>query len=346
MRLAPLVSSDNFAFCVATAYDFFMKMTAWFWGPASLVFVAVGCASPLTRARHENASLTQAVDELRSESLQRERKLRAMEKELALARAAVVRRNNAPGANAHTAERAADASAQPPELAVTVLAPTVAAAVPRERVVGVADDGSEIVYADDAMSAQAVAPDGTLLLAPVRRLNEGGSAHSVRPVPVAAVMARVRAPLRPQGSTRAAAASPAPPTPVALPATRSTADAVAQYREGVARLRAGEHAAAITMLRSFLAAYPRHDYADNAQYWLGEAFYDQKDYARAAAEFRATLDTYPQGNKVPDAMLKLGYSHVAQGDVAKGADVLRDLVRLYPKTEPALLAQKRLETIQ
>lgn len=346
MRLASLVSSDNFAFCVATAYDFFMKMTAWIWGPASLVFVAVGCASPLTRARHENASLTQTVDELRSESLQRERKLRDMEKELALARAAVARRDAPTPAHAHTPEGAV-APAQLPELAVTVLAPATAAASPRERVVGVADDGSEIVYADDAMSAQTVAPDGTLLLTPVRRLNEGGSAHSVRPVPVAAVMARVRAPLRPQGSsTRTATAPLAPSAPVAPPSTRDSADAVAQYREGVAKLRAGEHASAITMLRNFLAAHPRHDYADNAQYWLGEAFYDQKDYARAASEFRATVDTYPQGNKVPDAMLKLGYSYVAQGDVAKGADVLRELVRLYPKTEPALLAQKRLETIQ
>lgn len=280
-------------FCVLgrIGLRFFMKLSAWLGGPLCAWCVLAGCASPLGKARHENASLTQAVDQLRSESLQRERKLRALEKESALAKAAATTSGPRVALSSDLAAGRADGvapSSAMPELAVTALAPA-SETTPnsseriRERVVGVSDYGSEIVYADDAMSAQAIAPDGTLLLAPVRRVNDGGSPHSVRPVPVAAVMARVRAPLRPSAGSRASVPRVAMPPG---PPVRTQADAVAQYREGVARLRSGEHAAAIALLRGFLAANPRHDYADNAQYRLAEAFYDQKDYARAATEFR------------------------------------------------------------
>ena len=107
---------------------------------------------------------------------------------------------------------------------------------------------------------------------------------------------------------------------------------------------AGKTDEAVAALRAFLRHYPRHDYADNAQYWLGEAYYAQKDYQHALVEFRATIETYPRGNKVPDALLKVGYCYQALGQADKARAVLEQVVNLYPKTEPAALAAKRLET--
>jgi tol-pal system protein YbgF len=94
----------------------------------------------------------------------------------------------------------------------------------------------------------------------------------------------------------------------------------------------------------FLSSYPRHDFADNAQYWLGEAHYAQQDYARALLEFRNVIETYPRGNKVPDALLKVGYCYQALGQSEKARAVLEQVVNLYPKTPPAVIAAKRLET--
>jgi tol-pal system protein YbgF len=88
--------------------------------------------------------------------------------------------------------------------------------------------------------------------------------------------------------------------------------------------------------------YPHHDYADNAQYWLGECFYDQKRYDKAAPEFRAVITRWPTGNKAPDAMLKLGFSLLALGDADKGGKVLREVPATYPRTEAARLASERL----
>ena len=139
----------------------------------------------------------------------------------------------------------------------------------------------------------------------------------------------------------------APPRPTAAPAPRPAAadDAVALYQRGMAALKARDHATAIATFRALIAAYPRHDYADNAQYWLGEAFYDQKDYARAVPEFRATVSSYPLGNKVPDALLKVGLSYAALGEPAKARAALEQVVRQFPTSPSAAIAATRLEQL-
>jgi len=121
-------------------------------------------------------------------------------------------------------------------------------------------------------------------------------------------------------------------------------DPAADYRAAVELVKGGKHDDAVAALRAFLVKYPRHDYADNAQYWLGETFYAQKDYTHALAEFRTVIETYPRGNKVPDALLKVGYCYQALGQTDKAHAVLAQVVNLYPKSEPAVLAAKRLET--
>ncbi|MEA2696608.1 MAG: hypothetical protein QOI66_879 [Myxococcales bacterium] len=114
------------------------------------------------------------------------------------------------------------------------------------------------------------------------------------------------------------------------------------YRDALEALRAGHHAAALAGFRRFLDHYPVHDYADNAQYWIGECYYDLHQYQAATREFRAVIERYPRGNKVPDAMLKLGFSHLALGQVVEGRQVLDSLVRAFPKHASAALATTRL----
>src|SRR5690606_19413745 len=93
------------------------------------------------------------------------------------------------------------------------------------------------------------------------------------------------------------------------PADALAGDPKAAYRQALDALRAGKHTEAIDGFRALVAAHPRHDLADNAQYWLGEAFYDQRRYRDALIEFRKVVDNHSRGNKVPDALLKIGYCH-------------------------------------
>jgi tol-pal system protein YbgF len=242
-------------------------------------------------------------------------------------------------------------------------AASAGAQVDGERVVGIADDGTEIVYEGEAALGHAAPPispsaltagDGDDSPAPV-------PAHRARmaSAPVPASSPDADPPTAPAGdrievtrrippiSARAAIRSKtrdvAGAAPHDAPGDRG-GDAATEYRSAVDLLKSGKHDDAITALRAFIAKYPRHDYADNAQYWLGEAFYAQKDYARALTEFRTVIEVYPRGNKVPDALLKVGYCYLALGQGEKAHAVLEQVVTRYPKSEPATLAAKRLET--
>jgi len=117
------------------------------------------------------------------------------------------------------------------------------------------------------------------------------------------------------------------------------------YKRHYDALRAGDHARAIEGFRAFIADHPRHDYADNAQYWLGEAYYDQRQYKRALAEFELVATRFPKGNKVPDAMLKAAFCHEKLGDITRARRALARIVREHPKTNPAALAEDRLAAL-
>lgn len=114
------------------------------------------------------------------------------------------------------------------------------------------------------------------------------------------------------------------------------------YRGALEALRVGNQKSALADFRRFLDENPRHAYADNAQYWIGECFYDVRDYRSAESEFRRVIERYPHGNKVPDAMLKLGFTLLASGQTAAGTGVLESLARAFPKHESARLASFRL----
>ena len=94
------------------------------------------------------------------------------------------------------------------------------------------------------------------------------------------------------------------------------------YQQALDHLRGGRHDEAVASFRGFVKQHPQHDLADNAQYWLGECFYDRKDYSTALREFRRVAEKFPQGNKVPDALLKVAFSYLALGSARPARETL------------------------
>jgi tol-pal system protein YbgF len=287
--------------------------------------VCVGCASPMTELRKDNRRLTDELAELRADRRGLDRKIHDLEHQLALARDGKTNDVSVPQL--------------PIEVVTPPVAPRVATSIPSGgRIIGVADDGGQIIYEGDAALGKAATVDDDV------------PRRAVRPVTHTAVA--IEDPL-PSASDRIEVTHH---VPLAARTTRGhvradhdasagSGDPAGDYRAGVDLVRTGKYDAGVTALRAFIARYPRHDYANNAQYWIGEAFYAQKDFVHALAEFRATIETYPRGNKVPDAMLKLGYCYQAMGEADKGRALLEQVVSMYPKSEPAALAGKRLESL-
>jgi tol-pal system protein YbgF len=159
----------------------------------------------------------------------------------------------------------------------------------------------------------------------------GGERLPVVPLPDAGV------PPRPAQPGVAKAAPPAPAakaTPVAL------------YQRSLDALRRKEHADAISGFRDLIKSHPRHALVENAQYWTGEAYYDQKDYTTALAEFRKLVREHAGGNKAADALLKAGYCHQKLGDHKSARNLLGQVVELYPKSAAAKLAAARLRDLR
>jgi tol-pal system protein YbgF len=116
----------------------------------------------------------------------------------------------------------------------------------------------------------------------------------------------------------------------------------AVYNQAFDALKASSYSTAITGFKDFLANYGSSPLAENAQYWLGEAYYVTRDYDSANGAFHAVLDRWPDSRKAPDAMLKLGYTQYEQKKYADARRTLMEVTQKFPNSDAAKLATDRL----
>ena len=139
----------------------------------------------------------------------------------------------------------------------------------------------------------------------------------------------------PVSATPAAPESPLASIPVPPSAPQ-------EYREGIDFLRRGDNGGAIQKLREFLRKSPKSDLADDAQYWIGEAYYANRDYNRAILEFNEVLLRYPKGDKVPAALLRQALAFAELGDKVDARLVLQKLVSEHGDAPEAEKGRQKL----
>jgi tol-pal system protein YbgF len=116
----------------------------------------------------------------------------------------------------------------------------------------------------------------------------------------------------------------------------------AVYNQAFDALKAGSYSTAITGFRDFLMNYASSALAENAQYWLGEAYYVTRDYDNATTSFRTVLEKWPDSRKAADAMLKLGYTQYELKKYADARKTLTEVTQKFPSSDAAKLATDRL----
>jgi tol-pal system protein YbgF len=107
---------------------------------------------------------------------------------------------------------------------------------------------------------------------------------------------------------------------------------------------AGDYAGAERGFAAFLQHYPTKPLAANAQFWLGETYYNRNQFQPAAQTFAANYKQYPNGAKAPDSLLKLGMSLGQLGQVPQACLAFAQLAQQFPAASPkikAALAQER-----
>ncbi|HEX4458304.1 MAG TPA: tol-pal system protein YbgF [Polyangia bacterium] len=301
---------------------------------AFVLLVLPGCAGSQTVTRAEVTELRQRLDDQARRAANAEHKIDELENRVFLLTDQL---ESAKVASLHRATKVL------PPLPVVTLKPD--GATPAAREDGALATGEDIEFAGAARSNE---PD---VVRPVLRL-DGDARPSATTTAARRSSSLHEVDLTAQSDSDNLGVAAVPPIHGSAPsvASRSTAtersapagEPLALYRSAYDDLRAGHHDEAARQFRDFVKRYPRHDYADNAQYWLGEVYYDQKRFDEAAPEFRAVVQRWPTGNKAPDAMLKLGFTLAAEGKTTEARTILRELPSAYPHTEAARLAEERL----
>lgn len=142
-------------------------------------------------------------------------------------------------------------------------------------------------------------------------------------------------------------ATPGAPTPASAPATATSGIPSAEtlYAAALRDFTTGKYDLARQQFGDYLKYYGETPLAGNAQFYIGETYYQQKDYRQAIAEYDRVLNNHPKSYKVAAAQLKKGYALMELNDREAGIRALRVLIREHPNSEEARLAQRRLERL-
>jgi tol-pal system protein YbgF len=103
-----------------------------------------------------------------------------------------------------------------------------------------------------------------------------------------------------------------------------------------------QYDSAISAFQSFVKQHPKSTYQPNANYWLGQLFYNKGKKDDAAYYLAVVVKTYAKSPKAPDAMYKVGIIMQEKGQADKAKDVFQQLIKQYPTSAAATLAKSRL----
>jgi TolA-binding protein len=134
------------------------------------------------------------------------------------------------------------------------------------------------------------------------------------------------------GTPNATVRPPATSTPT--PSTNGPAIAAADpgedaYSEGFRLWQAGQHAQAITALRAFTSAFPRHRRVSWANNLVGRAMLDQGQPRAAAEALLANYRSNPRGERAPDSLYYLGQALLKLGQPTQACNAYAELEEVY-----------------
>lgn len=123
-------------------------------------------------------------------------------------------------------------------------------------------------------------------------------------------------------------------------------DPEALYQKAYKYTSSKDYPNATEAFHKFLAAFPAHKYAVNAQYWLGEIYYAKGDWEMAILEFDKVIKKYPGSEKTPASVLKQGFAFDKLGSRKEARVLLQEVVDKYPESPEASIAKKRLKSMK
>jgi tol-pal system protein YbgF len=152
----------------------------------------------------------------------------------------------------------------------------------------------------------------------------------------------IKAPPPPPPATLSPTGVPGTEAPAGPPAGMS-ADSL--YTNAVRDRGTGKYDLAMQEFNDYLKYFPNTQFASNAQFYIGDIYYNKQDYANALQAFDNVLERFPDGNKTADAHYMKGLTLMALGRNDSAAREFRDVYATYPDTDLAAKSKAKLREL-
>lgn len=122
------------------------------------------------------------------------------------------------------------------------------------------------------------------------------------------------------------------------------------YEKGFRHFARKDFGQTIMVYQDFLERFPEDMYSDNAQFWIGEAYFRQGRLAEAEMSYRQVLRNYEhrstlEGYKTPDAIYRIGQTYLRRNDSRRARYYFSAAAERFPATSAGRKAQHELATL-
>jgi tol-pal system protein YbgF len=106
---------------------------------------------------------------------------------------------------------------------------------------------------------------------------------------------------------------------------------------------AGQWPLAIQGFETYMRAFPRSEQADDAQFYIGEAYQLDGKMREALTAYERVAADYPQSNRAADSYYKRGVIYNTLNQADKAREMFETTIRLFPNSESSRLAKQLLD---
>ena len=107
----------------------------------------------------------------------------------------------------------------------------------------------------------------------------------------------------------------------------------------------GNYELAIQGFLDYLALYKDTEFADNAQYYIGDCYFNQNQFQDAVEAFAQVTSLFSQGDKAPAAILKSGLAYINLENNDSALAQFRKVIKDYPNSPEANIARQQLQIL-
>ena len=102
---------------------------------------------------------------------------------------------------------------------------------------------------------------------------------------------------------------------------------------------------ALQGFEEYLKYFANTELAPNAQFYIGQIYYDKNDFPSAIRAFDTVLEKFPENNKTPDAMYMKGMALLKSTQRNAAAQEFLTLIQKYPNADVTPKARQQRKAL-